>query len=194
MSIEIKVLASILFIITSTFVSAGPLEPTAPPGSTMKSLNEVPPTWSQKLADGQRFELVLSEDAVLDKETGLVWERTPRATPSAWNTAVESCYKGGTGGRAGWRLPSVPEMASLFYWGAGLPLGSNHPFNVPDLNECFGLFCQFWSSTTTLYDDNEAYSVRIEVSSDNWDAAYPEIKSSTHRVWCVRGGSGPIGQ
>ncbi len=160
----------------------------------MKSLSEVPPTWNQKLDRSERFELALGDDAVLDKETGLVWEQTPRTTTQAWNTAVESCYKRGTGGRAGWRLPAASEMASLFEWGGGLQLTSDLPFNVPDLNECAGTICQFWTATTVLYDTSQAYSVRIEVTSDSWDAARTELKTSSHRAWCVRGGNGHVAQ
>ena len=37
----------------------------------------VPRAWSQKLPASARFQLVLDNAAVLDKETGLVWEKSP---------------------------------------------------------------------------------------------------------------------
>ena len=99
----------------------------------------------------------------------------------------------GTGGRAGWRLPTVSEMASLFHWDASVPLSSVQPFSVPDLNYCARTICQFWTSTSVENDASKAYTVRIEVTSDTWNAARAEDKTSSFRLWCVRGGSGHVG-
>ena len=74
----IAILTAVLFM--PGMVKAGNLEPSAGPGSTMKTLDEIPPTWSQKLPAAQRFTIVLDGEAVLDKETGLVWEKSPDAT------------------------------------------------------------------------------------------------------------------
>ena len=69
----IAIIAAALFV--PGIMKAGNLEPSAGPGPTMKTLDEIPPTWSQKLPAAQRFVIVLDGAAVLDKETGLVWER-----------------------------------------------------------------------------------------------------------------------
>lgn len=44
---------------------------------TMKTLDQIPPTWSHTMPAAQRFEVVFDGEAVLDKETGLVWEQSP---------------------------------------------------------------------------------------------------------------------
>ncbi|NUO08680.1 MAG: hypothetical protein HUU08_08390 [Candidatus Brocadia sp.] len=37
-----------------------------------------PHAWSQKLEASKRFAVVLDDEAVLDKETGLVWKKSPK--------------------------------------------------------------------------------------------------------------------
>ena len=87
------------------------------------------PTWSQKLADAERFTLVLSREAVLDNETGLVWERRPNATKTGWASACVYCNDGEVGGRFGWRLPTVEELSSLVDRTELDPtLPADHPF------------------------------------------------------------------
>lgn len=104
-------------------VLAGDLDPAKAPGPTMKTLDEIPPTWSQILdsTDGDpttgcgssRFKCVLEGTAVLDLETGLVWERVP--TTSSYNgySVFSWCTGRITAGRAGYRLPRIEELMSL---------------------------------------------------------------------------------
>src|SRR5262245_31886594 len=78
------------------------------------------PSWDQTLActavaTCPRF-VVLSNfgaEAVLDRETGLVWQRTPSVTSFTWLDGVSECRKLTIGNRMGWRMPSLDEIGSL---------------------------------------------------------------------------------
>jgi hypothetical protein len=161
-------------------IGAGELNPPGPPGSTMKTLDEIPPTWSQKLPAAERFVLVLDGEAVLDKETGLVWEKSPDTTRRNWFEALVYCYMREVANRKGWRLPAVEELASLVdndFYNPALPPG--HPFiNVQSS-------AGYWSSATWASTTDLAYNVDMVhggVGGGN--------KSSTYYCWCVRGGLG----
>src|SRR5262245_57230698 len=88
------------------------------------------PSWDQTLPASTRF-VVLSNfnnQAVLDRETGLVWQRTISGGGS-WSNVSGACVHEPIGGRFGWRTPSVAELASLVdptQTNPALPLG--HPF------------------------------------------------------------------
>src|SRR4029450_13632773 len=73
------------------------------------------PSWDQKLPASTRF-IVLSNwnnEAVLDRETGLVWEQSPSSTGVSWLGAHTSCLVLNKGGRKGWRIPTAQELVSL---------------------------------------------------------------------------------
>jgi hypothetical protein len=176
-----------LLVATVGFVGvglAGELEPPGPPGSTMKTLDEIPPTWSQKITDAsKRFEIVLGGVAVLDKETGLVWQRYPDGTTRNWNAAMNEAYSKEIGGRRGWRLPTVEELASLLDSSGGITkLPSGNPFG--------GLYTGFpyWSSTTSPNDPDRA--MHVDFLFGNVGSS---LKTSTYFMWCVRGGHGHDG-
>ena len=109
-------------------VMAGSLEPSGPAATTMmKTLDEIPPTWSQTLPASGRFKLVLNNEAVLDKETGLVWQRSPDSFVQ--EERFFHCYNKTIGNRKGWRIPTIEEMTSLIDPTETNPaLPSGHPF------------------------------------------------------------------
>src|SRR4029434_2696444 len=90
------------------------------------------PSWDQQLPASTRF-IVLSNwggAAVLDRETGLVWERSPDSTfTPTWSDAQLGCAAKDVGGRGGWKLPSIQELRSLIDPAAANPaLPAGHPF------------------------------------------------------------------
>ena len=139
----------------------------------------LPPAWSLKIPASERFELVLDGEAVLDWETGLVWEKSPETTTRSWSDAISYAYKKELGGRKGWRLPTIQELASLLTFNAGLPSG--HPFIFA------GSSYYNWSSTSDVRNYSTAlvvfFGIGIGVSSGH-------DKSNGYYAWCVRGGHG----
>ncbi|HHT9114963.1 MAG: DUF1566 domain-containing protein [Planctomycetes bacterium] len=139
----------------------------------------VQPAWSQKLPVSKRFQLVLDGAAVLDKETGLVWEKSPDTTTRSWFSAISYAYTKTVGGRKGWRLPTVEELASLVDPTQINPLlPSGHPFK--DVQSP-----GYWSSTASVSLTSNAWVVYFS-SGDVYDGS----KNSSNCVWCVRGGHG----
>ncbi|MBF8276690.1 MAG: uncharacterized protein HW390_1763 [Candidatus Brocadiaceae bacterium] len=140
----------------------------------------VPPAWSQKLRASERFQLVLDNAAVLDKETGLVWEKSPDTTARNWAGAISYAYMKTVGGRKGWRLPTVEELASLVDPTQSNPsLPSGHPFTNVRSD-------YYWSSTTLAFSTSNAWGV--DFSDGGVDGL--DKSNDGYYVWCVRGGQG----
>ena len=146
------------------------------------------PSWDQTLPVATRF-IVLSNmnsEAVLDRDTGLVWERTPSINGTSFGLADSDCIFRRTGGHYGWRAPSVYELATLVDLANGLPPG--HPF--------IGIL-----AANTNYWTNTPFSVGLGATSV-WVVGFgaspgPGTVGPTSfpfRVWCVRapGGHPPI--
>jgi hypothetical protein len=183
-------IALLLTIVALAMSQAGPLEPSAPPGPTMKTLDEIPPTWSQILPDERRYVLALEGAGVLDKETGLVWERGPKFVLDpqgfSWASAFTYCVTKTTGSgpshRGGWRLPSIEERASLGF--GGEVFLSDSPFD----GDCSDGSCLadvfYWTSTTSQSDPNQAWT-----ASGRGNLGTVQ-KANIHSAWCVRGSVG----
>jgi len=178
------VVAVVMMLFFPMIGTAGSLDPSAAPAPTMKTLDQIPPTWSQKLPAVQRFETVLDGAAVLDKETGLVWEQLPSTASNTWVNAMITCQNKSVGNRKGWRVPTVEELGSLVDPTMSNPsLPSGHPFNNNVQSS------RYWSATTNASDTSYAWNVYFGSGYvGNND------KAASYYVWCVRGGQGYDGQ
>ena len=140
-------------------------------------------TWENQINGPDRFQ-VLSEsggEAVLDTETGRVWEQSPSTSAVTWGDAISHCYRLGVGSRRGWRLPTIEELASLVDLLQPAPtLPAGNPFSNVQSSV-------YWSATTTLTP-----SVAWNVNFDNNQVSVGD-KSLALFVWCVRGGQGIVG-
>jgi Protein of unknown function (DUF1566) len=138
------------------------------------------PSWDQTLPAATRF-IVLSNfagAAVLDRNTGLVWEKSPTANTLTWSIARISCLNKSVGGQKGWRLPSIVELTSLVDPSVLFPgptLQPGHPFlNVAP---------SYWSATTNAEVPTNAWAVSFSIGGVTSGS-----KSELVNVWCVRGG------
>ncbi len=181
------VIAVALMIIAPQTALAGNLEPSAAPGPTMKTLDQIPPAWSIKIPGAERFAVLadFNNQAVLDRETGLVWEKSPWTGLYQWEEAINICVQKQTGGRYGWHLPTVEQLSSLMDISVpGEPkLPAGNPFTV-------AAPYSYWSATTFVGNTDTAYIVNF---SAGFNVSSP-LKVSLDYIWCVRGGQSYDGQ
>jgi len=174
-----------LIAVWAGVIQAGPLDPPGAPSPSMKSLDDLPPSWHRTLPSSggctsERFACVLGGEAVLDRETGLVWERTPQTSTVDWDSAVRQCQQAYHGGRMGWRLPTAAELMTLADTTSvvtGLPPG--HPFTL-------GAVDDFWTANENTASPTTR-GTRFRFSAF---LTFDDLKSSAYRAWCVRGAGG----
>jgi len=130
----------------------------------------------------------LSDDLVLDRETGLIWARDANLIGQRnWLDANTLCRELVLGNRAGWRLPSVEELSSLVDpAGQDLALPPGHPF----VNVQYGSGKPaYWTSTNHENPSGAAWFLNF------WTGAGPHhaglgSKTLMGHIWPVRGGTG----
>jgi hypothetical protein len=160
----------------------------------MKTLDEIPPTWSRLLpaddgdaqgCDSSRFECVANRQWVLDHQTGLVWPRSITFAGAGFDwAAARTC---GFFHDGGWRLPSVTELGSLRAnpnapgtGPLGLPTG--HPFLIATNNNAS---VDYWTMSTSASDPSKAWFYRFSTSLVD---VFPREAAKTDRKQrlCVR--------
>ncbi|UVT15892.1 MAG: DUF1566 domain-containing protein [Nitrospira sp.] len=136
--------------------------------------------WQNTHPSAHRFVILpdFNNDAVLDKDTGLIWEISPQPTTVTWNEARATCVTRATGGQKGWRLPAPAEMRSLVGPAVDSPiphLPPGHPFsNIQPTS--------YW---TVVPEANQpSYARYVDAFLGN---VLSFIKIYTYPVWCVRG-------
>jgi len=136
----------------------------------------------QDFSSHDRFVVLADWDneAVFDRQTGLVWERSANLYFGSWAAAKKRCEKLSLGKHTGWRLPTIFELASLVDPNVPSPgptLPSGHPFSaVPRF---------YWSSTSDLNNNANAWGVGFNIGDVG-----SGVKSAIDYIWCVRDGDG----
>ena len=200
---RVRLLAAALVVALPITGHGGDLEPPGPPAPTMRTLDEVIGAWSRSLdstngdgsgCDSSRFRCVLGGDAVLDLETGLVWQRDfqPSGVPIALSHRL--CGHLRLGGAGGFRLPTLGELMSVLVAAdpASPPaentvlLPAGHPFTGN-----FDTGLRIWTSTlapVTGTTEEHFYAFRSRYNAA--DEELIEYQSNSLGVagpWCVRG-------
>jgi hypothetical protein len=158
-------LIAITFLVWS-FVAfaARPVENTQP---DLKS-------WSKIFPIADRFVLLadFNNQAVLDRETGLVWERSPAATNETWTSARNTCASKNIASRRGWRQASIVELMSLW-----------DPSELVPTSVFIGVQSAFyWTATSDAANTNNGWRVNF-----GFGVAESNPKTDTGFAWCVRG-------
>jgi hypothetical protein len=172
--------------ILATVVGAGLLgylllgAPATHPVAKEEFLAEVIQNLNKNFPASERFVLhsAFNGQAVLDKKTGLVWEKAPERTTVTWNEARTICVQRAIGGQKGWRLPAPSEMRSLVGPSVDAP-GPNLPPGHPFLN------IQPSSYWTVVPAANlPDYAQYLDAFLGN---VLSLVRIYTFPVWCVRG-------
>jgi hypothetical protein len=149
-----------------------------------------PPSWSQRLEGAQRWQHVLGGEAVLDRETGLIWQRQPSTALFPYADAIDHCFNGvAAGQRRGWRLPTPAELTSLSPLDLSV-VGAANPFAAVPSGEPR----RYWTSVMSTIPAYPVASAFV-VSNRGWQVSEvpttsaPQVQLRAESVICVRGGS-----
>jgi hypothetical protein len=159
-------------------------------------------SWDRKINNAiERFKVLtdFNGEAVLDRETDLVWERRPSMEGMIWSTAKMFCAQKAVGGRGGWRLPSFNELTSLIDPTITDPLIPRLPKGHPFLNvqvDALGQPVAYWSATSVGGEPGFVLAVHFFFhTTTNVPILVKDVNTgggTSHFSWAVRGG--PPGQ
>lgn len=155
------------------------------------------PSWDMTLPAATRFVILsnFNNEAVLDRETGLVWQRSPQSLSgggqqNSFNDAVRVCSGANTGGRYGWRVPRFDELRTIFD-----PASTTAPTlfaGFPQVNFPTS-FMSIWTSTPVSGSSGSHYVAGFGSSfgvSSYWIGLPDNGPGTPTSALCVRGPGG----
>jgi Protein of unknown function (DUF1566) len=150
-------------VASSTAAKAEPSGPAARPTATAGSPSSVaagaaswarwpmPNPASTRLPNPASYD-TSSADVVVDRVTGLIWQRRITQDGLLWQEAIDHCAALRLAGAADWRLPSLIELISIDDFTRVVPAVDKTAF--PDAVQG-----NFWTSTPVAAADGEAWYV-----------------------------------
>ena len=175
LSIIFFVLFAFSLLLCVNTVSGETFIPPVPDKSKLLPANDGSPDG----CDSTRFECVLDGEAVLDKQTGLIWARDTRFDNKSvpLQKAVKFCQNFELGNRKGWRLPTRDELITLLDTSNSSPaFPDGHPFKIRKGEGGAG----YWTSTE--YEGDSDYAWRIETNAGK---VYESHKLMDAGIWPV---------
>lgn len=121
-----------------------------------------------------RFENI-NQDIVLDKLTGLIWEKRPNPSPKSWENAITYAENLTLAGYGDWRLPNIKELQSLQDVLLIQPCVNTEFFPSIGIKK-------YWSSTTLANQETRAWYFDTNFGITTYD-----LKSNANYVICTRG-------
>lgn len=187
--VAVRLLHTIVVIaaLGMTLPALAKAQATAPPFeqilNRLSSWGDLAHSWSVALPVAERYVVLadLNDEAVLDRNTGLVWQRTPNTVipELTWSEARYHCLNTVIGGQKGWRLPLAAELTSLMEPSqAGPVLPDSSPFDAASLSKTF------WSST--VYEE---YQKPVFVVEFDTGLVRGNTRNDYYYTRCVRGGA-----
>jgi len=116
----------------------------------------------------------IGANTVVDKTTGLEWQKTDDNTTRNWNDAMAYCAGLTLDGKSDWRLPSVLELQSIVDYGGSNPAINATAFPGTDAS-------YYWSASSSAAYSTDAW--RVLFSDGN---VLANVKTVSYYVRCVR--------
>jgi hypothetical protein len=183
----IKKAKVIFFLTTITFLAAmifgektangETLTPPVPEKNKVLPANDGGPDG----CDSSRFKCVMGGEAVLDKQTGIIWSQDGNLAKKGvpWQEAEIFCQNVEIGNTKGWRLPTREELIALLDPSQSYPaLPKGHPFK--NVGSPKGQR-HYWTSNDYESDSNSAWVVCSRGGS-----VEGSLKLFDYGVWPVR--------
>ena len=139
------------------------------------------PVWGNRPVSPQGYYTDNGNGTVSDSQTLLTWQQNPPGMDMDVATAQVYCDALTLGGKADWRLPSLPELESTVDYGAYGP--------ATDATKFHDAVHIFWSSTVHGFADDWG-AAGLHWAAGIGTSGSLSVQSTPQRVRCVRGGDG----
>jgi hypothetical protein len=117
---------------------------------------------------------IVNTQTIIDKGTGLMWQRETMESALSWQSALAHCESLSLNNHSDWRLPNIKELLSI------VDFSINNPSIISEFDSMPAFY---WSSTSHTKSTKNAWGVDFDFGSTG-----NKEKLLLHYVRAVRGG------